>query len=77
MSDKNWRNTTYAFPFDEGEYVCTGMTLRDYFAGQAIIPFMAWSLDQCPEDGDTSAKAATRYAKSAYLIADAMMEARK
>ncbi len=54
-----------------------GMTLRDYFAGQAIIPFMNWSLDQSQEDGDTAAIAAKRYAKSAYLIADAMLEARK
>lgn len=53
------------------------ITLRDYFAGQVIIPFMTWSLDQSQEDGDTAAIAAKRYAKSAYLIADAMLEARK
>ena len=54
-----------------------GMTLRDYFAAKALQPFMAWSLDQKPYDGyDTAAKAASAYAKWAYVIADAMLRAR-
>ena len=61
----------------DGFLMRSDMTLRDYFAGQAIIPFMTWSLERSQEDGDTSAIAAKRYAKSAYLIADAMLEARK
>jgi len=57
--------------------VVPGMTLRDYFAGQAIVAFMTWSLDRSQENCDTAAKAAARYARSSYLIADAMLEARK
>lgn len=42
----------------EGFLRRSDMTLRDYFAGQAIIPFMTWSLDRSQEDGDTAAIAA-------------------
>jgi hypothetical protein len=46
-----------------------GMSLRDYFAGQAIAGFLA-----CPtmRDGMTSVE----YAKGAYQVADAMIAAR-
>lgn len=64
-------------PFRSGDYFFRGMSLRDYFAGQAIVAFMTWSLGKSQEDGDTAAIAAERYAKSAYLIADEMLEARK
>lgn len=54
-----------------------GITLRDYFAAQVIQPFMVWALDQPHfEDYDTAAKTAAGYAKSAYLIADAMIAER-
>lgn len=77
MSEKETGGQAFPIPCSDNNYASEGMTLRDYFAGQAIIPFMTWSLDQSHEDGDTAAIAARRYAKSAYLIADAMLEARK
>lgn len=68
-----------AFPMagSVNNYSHEGMTLRDYFAGQAIIPIMSWAVDQLQGDTDRVAITANRYAKSAYLIADAMLEARK
>ena len=55
-----------------------GMTLRDYFAAKALDGFMHWALDQPRfKDYDTAAKAAAGYAKSSYLIADAMLKARE
>lgn len=53
-----------AFPV--GTYV-TGMTLRDYFAASAMQGMMAnsWNLNY----GD--------WAKHAYMMADAMLEARQ
>ncbi len=54
------------------------LPLRDYLAGQALRSFMDWSLNQpIVGDDDSAVKAAKRYSKSAYLIADAMLEARK
>lgn len=62
---------TYAFPFDvQREKVrdtCPGMTLRDYFAGQALAGLMAqnavWAVD--------------RAAEVVYDIADAMLKRRE
>lgn len=55
----------------------SGMSLRDYFAAKALEGFMNWALDQPHfKDYDTAAKAAAGYAKSAYLIADAMLQER-
>lgn len=63
-----------AFPFsqqyDGGVVSWPGMTLRDYFAGQAIATII--SLAQNREGGwDVAAVAA-----AAYAVADAMLEAR-
>lgn len=52
----------HAFPLAD---VGIGMTLRDYFAGQALIGFTAssnWPID--------------RYAEASYAIADAMLAER-
>ena len=54
-----------AFPHPDGSF---GMSLRDYFAGQAIAGFCA------KEDRDWSS--AIR-AEAAYKLADAMLAARK
>ena len=55
-----------------------GMELRDYFAAKALQSFMVWALDQPHfKYYDTAAKAAAGYAKSSYLIADAMLAARE
>jgi len=49
-----------------------GMTLRDYFAGQALAGFTSCHLD----DGDAVMGAADT-AKAAYNYADAMLSARQ
>jgi hypothetical protein len=54
-----------------------GMNLRDHFASHALSAFMSWGLGQnIFDDYDTAAKAAAGYAKSSYLVADAMLKAR-
>lgn len=57
-----------------------GMSLRDYFAGQAIIALMsspAWvgGLDKAAAAGQANFKGSL--AVNAYVLADAMLEARK
>jgi hypothetical protein len=47
-------------------YSATGMTLRDYFAGQALVGYLS--------DGSTPSEYCT--AKQAYAYADAMLEVR-
>ena len=51
----------------------SGMTLRDYFAGQAIssIPLRSW--DHLEGDDMDRIRA---WAKCAYLVADAMLDER-
>lgn len=58
------------FDMAEGEH---GMTLRDYFAAKAMQGFIA------SPRGTPDGKDATDiyYAKVAYIMADAMLEARK
>ena len=53
-----------------------GMTLRDYFAGQALIAMGTWSISNVPlftADADIWAARA----RAAYEQADAMLKARK
>ena len=59
----------YAYPVAPGDvpYWQPGMTLRDYFAGQAIIGLATLDVD-CGPDG---------LAHDAYRIADAMMKTRR
>lgn len=47
----------------------SGMSLRDWFAGQAL----AWCLNEFGGNAEDQ----THYAAAAYEIADAMLEARK
>lgn len=59
-----------AFPVREYSDRNPGMTMRDYFAGQALIGLKALVRDDCgwnPED----------YAKDAFDLADSMLKARK
>lgn len=74
MSDKPTGGS--AFPYEErdgdGKPVLDhfGMTLRDYFAAKAMQAYCScsqWRLEATPEET----------AKIAYLMADAMLEARK
>jgi hypothetical protein len=46
-----------------------GMTLRDYFAAKAMQGMLACDIDCSPE-------AVPHIAKSAYIVADAMLKAR-
>jgi len=48
----------------------TGMTLRDWFAGQAMIAFLGDKKSRTPA-------ALEKYAIDAYAMADAMMKARE
>lgn len=55
-----------------------GMSIRDWFAGQAIAPYMAWSLGEPANDEVNDAEsAAKKYASVAYMIADAMLKERE
>ena len=69
MSDKETGGP--AFPAIDNHRIDSGMTLRDYFAGQAMTGFNKGMVDygwgQDTLDG---------HAMSAYAIADAMIKAR-
>lgn len=54
-----------------------GMTLRDYFAGQALIGLLsgAWGVDH--KRRETCSELGINYAKGAYDIADAMIAERR
>lgn len=55
---------------DEIEYVCCeGMSLRDYFAGQALAGLLA-----VPDTGNWKFE---EFSSAAYQHADAMLEARQ
>lgn len=54
---------------DNSEVVIAGMTLRDYFASAALSGMVAGSQGLAISRAD--------FAKSSYLLADAMLEARK
>ena len=62
-----------AFPTEPntqpGFYLHHGMSLRDYFAGQVITGFMAHTTSPVTY--------ARNYADAAYVVADAMLAARK
>ena len=65
------KRPAFAFPDTQplNEYAEHGMTLRDYFAGQAVVGIIARSpLGRLPDDEEI--------AKHAYRIASAMLETR-
>jgi hypothetical protein len=72
-----------AFPISErmadGSYYCShqGMSLRDYFAGQALAGIFTHLIVSRASDQDLDpATLATAYARGAYGLADAMLLAR-
>ncbi len=67
MASKN----TPAFPIVVGEEVVWGMSLRDYFAGQAMVAFGDRRWDSSPDETATE-----KAARAAYATADAMLAAR-
>ena len=74
MSLQNPSAFPWYFPADGrvGSAAETGMTLRDYFAGQALA---GWVSD--PGVGAADAAQRQNLAEICYAIADAMLEARK
>ncbi len=79
MSAKD--NSEPAFPctgeviaFKQGE-PCFGMSMRDYFAAQALAGWLSSFGEDMPHPADQNREHAT--AEQAYKMADAMIEARK
>ncbi len=71
MTEKD--NGGPAFPQLYGSPKVNGMTLRDYFAGQALIGIM----NICPkEDPEPGEKTSQMFSRKAYLVADAMIAER-
>jgi hypothetical protein len=64
------------FPNGEIQFGMAGMSLRDYFAGQALQQFVA-ERDHNVWAHERSAEARHEIARAAYRIADAMIAARK
>ena len=65
-----------AFPFDYGQGGVPGMTLRDYFAGQAMT---AWIEDFCLNKPSVEMQndEALKVAEFCYIMANAMIVTRK
>ena len=72
-----------AFPShhdDEYGYAAKGMTLRDYFAAKVIQGYVATEYYTDPNNGGYRTSrwiSDDQMARSAYAVADAMLEARK
>lgn len=67
-------NNAYEFPATDGTpFYAEGMTLRDYFAGQALVGVGQEYLHRNGFHGDTMF---ANLATHAYRIADAMLAAR-
>lgn len=63
-----------AFPQNELSHLGfePGMSLRDWFAGQALV-----SMGDRRWEGDANETATQKHARAAYAIADAMLSARE
>jgi len=61
--------------WSEGHLAHEGMSLRDYFAGQALIGLLASPV--APSTDGVAITSHLAYAKSAYLWADSMLSARE
>ncbi|MBU3625696.1 hypothetical protein ICN48_05535 [Polynucleobacter sp. JS-Safj-400b-B2] len=72
MSDK----FTKAFPVEGMEVGSEGMNLRDYFAAKAISSVYEFNIKNLEPMADF-VHFSDLMAEEAYMIADAMMEARK
>jgi len=72
-----------AFPCEGGDMsglvAHPGMSLRDWFAGQALAGRLANStlLENLDQSGYPAEKLPAKMAEHAYMFADAMLEARK
>ena len=63
-----------AFPITDAGQIHPGMTLRDWFAGQALSQVLEVMRREPAFDPERSLLLA---AKGAYIIADALLDARK
>ena len=69
-----------AFPMDSEYKTQSGMTLRDYFAGQALMGMLAHSRNNSgykPQMGSKAGHWHEAISIEAYALADAMLTARK
>lgn len=76
----NIKNGGYAFPHSTGEAAAKGMTLRDWFAGQALIGFtsnQAMTREMNNTAKERPHEVASDYATMCYTIADAMIAHRE
>ena len=67
-----------AFPIPESDEFnpCDGMSLRDYFAAQAMAGILASAEEVADRDLGPGASRAAVIASQAYFIADAMLKQR-
>lgn len=83
MNDTITNDGGQAFPragYEGPEYCCDpvdGMTLRDYFAGQVMLESMRLAMVPHSDYPDTIKSEAQKCAVRAYIMADAMLAARK
>ena len=67
-----------AFPVTSGGVNCMGMTLRDYFAAQAMPDVMHdWRVDRANSSEFVFDEDVWLMARDCYLMADAMLKARE
>ena len=79
MTDETKQDGGAAFPYandadKEYNWINRGMTLRDWFAGQALIGLINAGIEDVKRGRKSDA---TDIAEGAYRLADAMLEARK
>jgi hypothetical protein len=65
-----------AFPWMHENVTCTGMTLRDYFAAQALTGAQIWDAVINGKNAQFS-QGTEKLAEVAYAVADAMLKARE
>ena len=66
--------STSAFPVYDSKFYLEGMSLRDYFAGQALAGYMADANLTFSKDDNVTWQ--VKLARECYLLADAMLEVR-
>jgi hypothetical protein len=75
MAGRDDGGPAFARPAAEHSHACNyeqeGMSLRDYFAGQALMGLVAFDR---PVNGDNQPE---HFARWSYALADAMLAARK
>jgi len=68
----------YAFPFViDSNQACPGMTLRDWFAGQAMAAIAGAAPQEVLQDVCSGVRGGRPMAYGAYALADAMLAARE